>query len=53
MFDPLFIAGLYFALQMILGLPIGLVLISTVAVYSIFAGLDASLLAERVIFASV
>jgi C4-dicarboxylate transporter, DctM subunit len=53
MFDPLFWTAGYFILQLVLGLPIGLVLISTVIVYSLAAGIDASLMAERVIFASV
>lgn len=53
MFDPLFWTAGYFVLQLVLGLPIGLVLISTVVVYSLAAGIDMSLMAERVIFASV
>ncbi|MGF1477610.1 MAG: TRAP transporter large permease [Geminicoccaceae bacterium] len=53
MSDPLFWAALYFGLQILLGLPIGFVLISTVVVWSLVAGVDASLMAERVIFASV
>ncbi|MGP1394177.1 MAG: TRAP transporter large permease [Inquilinaceae bacterium] len=53
MSDPLFWTAAYFGLQLLLGLPIGFVLISTVIVYSLTAGIDASLMAERVIFASV
>lgn len=43
----------YFGLQILLGLPIGFILISTVIVWSLLAGADMSLMAERVIFASV
>lgn len=53
MSDPLLLTGAYFGLQILLGLPIGFVLISTVVVYSFVAGIDMSLMAERVIFASV
>ena len=53
MSDPLFWTAFYFGLQILLGLPIGFVLISTVVVYSFAAGIDMSLMAERVIFASV
>jgi len=53
MWDPLLWAAGYFGLQIILGLPIGFVLISTVVVWSLLAGADMSLMAERVIFASV
>ena len=53
MLDPLHWAALFFGFQILLGLPIGMVLISTVVVWSLAAGVDASLMAERVIFASV
>ncbi len=53
MSDPLFWTALYFGVQIVLGLPIGFVLISTVVVWSLAAGADMSLMAERVIFASV
>lgn len=53
MSDPLFWAALYFGVQIVFGLPIGFVLISTVVVWSLAAGVDVSLMAERVIFASV
>ncbi|GAB5374971.1 MAG: TRAP transporter large permease [Acuticoccus sp.] len=53
MSDPLMWTAAYFGLQILLGLPIGFVLISTVVVYSLAAGIDMSLMAERVIFASV
>ena len=51
--DPLALAALYFGLQILLGLPIGFVMISTVVVWSLVSGGDASLMSERVIFASV
>ncbi len=50
---PLVAAAAYFSLQILLGLPIGFVLISTVLVWALTAGVDMSLMAERVIFASV
>lgn len=53
MSDPLVWTILYFGLQILLGLPIGFVLISTVVVWSLASGGDMSLMAERVIFASV
>ncbi|KIT15025.1 TRAP transporter large permease [Jannaschia aquimarina] len=53
MSDPLLWATIYFGVQILLGLPIGFVLISTVVVWAFFAGADMSLMAERVIFASV
>jgi len=53
MLDPLVWTAGYFFLQILLGLPIGFVLISSVVVYALAAGIDASLMAERVIFASV
>ena len=51
--DPLVLAAIYFGLQIVLGLPIGFVMISTVVVWSLVSGGDASLMSERVIFASV
>ncbi len=51
--DPLVLAAVYFGVQVVLGLPIGFVMISTVVVWSLVSGGDASLMAERVIFASV
>lgn len=50
---PLLAATIYFALQILLGLPIGFVMISTVLVWSFFSGGDMSLMSERLIFASV
>lgn len=51
--DPLLWAAFYFGVQVVLGLPIGFVMISTVVVWSLISGGDVSLMAERVIFASV
>ncbi|WP_295811222.1 TRAP transporter large permease [uncultured Nitratireductor sp.] len=51
--NPVFWTAGYFVFQMVVGLPIGFVLISTVLVYSLAAGIDMSLMAERVIFASL
>src|SRR6056297_906069 len=51
--DPLVWAAVYFGLQILFGLPIGFVMISTVVVWAFLAGVDMSLMAERVIFASV
>lgn len=51
--NPVFWTASYFVFQMVVGLPIGFVLISTVLVYSLAAGIDMSLMAERVIFASI
>ncbi|MFV0332465.1 MAG: TRAP transporter large permease [Tropicimonas sp.] len=53
MSDPFLWCAAYFVIQMVLGLPIGLVLVSTVIVYAFAGGQDMSLMAERVIFASV
>lgn len=53
MSDPLMWSAIYFGVQILLGLPIGFVMISTVVVYALTGGLDVSLMAERVIFASV
>lgn len=50
---PLTAAIGYFGLQILLGLPIGFILISTTLVWALVSGTDMSLVAERVIFASV
>jgi len=51
--DPLQWAALFFGLQIVLGLPVGMVLISTVVVWALASGADTSVMAERVIFASI
>ena len=53
MSETFLLTAAYFGLQIVLGLPVGFVLISTVVVYALAAGIDVSLMAERVIFASV
>ncbi len=53
MSDPLMWASIYFGVQILLGLPIGFVMISTVVVWALVGGTDVSIMAERVIFASV
>ncbi|RYH07869.1 TRAP transporter large permease [Tropicimonas sp. IMCC6043] len=53
MSDAMLWATAYFGLQILFGLPIGFVMISTVVVWSLASGNDVSMMAERVIFASV